>query len=164
MKHLKIVTVAFGLILSTNIFAQGGNTSSDTGTATASVIASLSLTKNYDLSFGEGIQGDASYTPSAPGRASFTATGEPNRYIDITLPADGTVIMTTGAGGTNETIAVDSFATSSYSLQLNTGGGASWQVGATRPALGASEVPGSYAATLTLESAIESAMHARLCV
>jgi len=158
-------------IMSVNIFAQGGNTANDSGTTTASVIASLNMTAVEDLEFGEGIQGDAAVTITpvngdkfgvgATG-ASFSLTGEPGRNYSVTLPADGTVTMTTGAGGANETIAVDSFTDLGESscggaiFQIcvkdgrAVGGVDSFAVGATRAALGAAQAPGSYSGTFTV--------------
>jgi len=152
MKFTKTVLMVGAFLLSVNIYAQGGNTANADGTATASVIASLSLTNSTDLIFGEGIQGDSakSLSPSADlETAEFFISGEPNRSYTVTLPADGTVIMTTGAGGTNETIAVDSFIHNSPE-SIPGSGIDGWRVGATRAALGASQVPGSYSTTFTV--------------
>jgi len=146
-----LIAIVGSFFVGSNAFGQGGNTASDTGTATASVIASLTLTNTEDLEFGEGIQGDAAYTPNTPFRAIFNVTGEPDRFFNVNLPADSTVVMTTGAGGTNETIAVDSFITGGGTQkQLGSGGIAAFLVGATRAALGASQVPGLYSATFTV--------------
>jgi len=155
-KMFVFIAMAGSFFVGSNAFAQGGNSASDTGTATASVIASLSLTNTADLAFGEGIQGDASLAVGPVTGGQFSVVGEGLRAYNITVPADGTVIMTTGAGGTNETIAVDTFsywsngASSGSSGLLNGPGLDTFGVGAVRAALGASQAPGSYTATYTV--------------
>jgi len=155
-KMFVFIAVAGCFFIGSNAFAQGGNTASDTGTATASVIASLSLTNATDLAFGEGIQGDASLAITAASGGTFTAAGEGSRFYNVTVPADSTVTMTTGAGGTNETIAVDSFnfltsgLSSTTQGQLSAGGTDTISIGATRAALGAAQVPGAYSGTYTV--------------
>lgn len=129
---------------------------STTGNAIQQVVAAISITNVSDLDFGSAPQGDA-LKVVAPGAAenaengSFTVTGEANTAYTISLPADGTVTMTTGAGGANETIAVSSFTSSPSATGLLDGtGNQSLFVGATRAALGASQAPGAYTATYTV--------------
>ena len=72
---------------------------------------------------------------------------EASTAYTITLPGDGTIIMTTGGGGANETIAVDSFVSNPAAGAnglLDGAGSAKPFVGATRAALGAGQVPGAY--------------------
>ena len=129
---------------------------STTGNAIQQVIAALSITNVSDLDFGSAAPGDA-LKVVAPGAAenaengSFTVTGQPSTAYTITLPADGTVTMITGGGGANETIAVSSFSSfPSGTGMLNGSGTQTLLVGATRAALGASQVAGSYTASYTV--------------
>ena len=158
-KKMSVVGAVLGcLFIGSNAFAQGGNTASDTGTATASVIGSLSMVNNEDMDFGEGIQGDAAKTvfPLIAGRAYFGVSGEALRFYNVTAPADGVVVMTTGGGGANETIAVDSWnfysggANSASHGQIGLGGSDQLFLGATRAALGAAQVPGAYSGDYTV--------------
>lgn len=128
------------------------------GTARQIVIAAISIVNNSDLDFGTAAQGDAQKTV-APGAAenaengSFTVSGQASTAYTITLPADGVVIMQTGGGGANETIAVDSFVSNpaaGANGMLSAGGSQALYVGATRAALGAAQVAGTYTATYSV--------------
>lgn len=132
---------------------------SDTAQAVMTVLASLSITQVSDLTFSDAEAGAAAET-IAPGsaedanNASFDVAGEPNTAYTITLPADATVTMITGGGGANETIAVNSFTSNPAAGAnglLDGSGAQALYVGATRAALGASQVAGSYAATFTVD-------------
>lgn len=127
---------------------------SATANAVCTVIAALAITKASDLDFGDGTQGDSAKTVAAGSsenseNASFDMVGEPSRSFTVTLPSDSTIEMVTGAGDTaDKKIAVDSFTSSpSGTGSLDSGGEASLYVGATRAALGASQVAGSYSGT-----------------
>ncbi len=59
--------------------------------------------------------------------------------------------MTTGAGGTNQTIAVGTFTSfPSANGTLSNSGSQTLLVGATRAALSASQTPGTYTGTYTV--------------
>lgn len=128
------------------------------GTATQVVIAALAITNVSALDFGSAAQGDVAKTV-APGSSenadngSFNVTGQANTAYTISLPADGTVTLTTGGGGANETIAVSSFTSTPAAGAnglLNGSGAQVLFVGATRAALGAAQVAGNYTATYTV--------------
>lgn len=130
---------------------------STTGTARQIVIAALTITNVSDLDFGTAAPGDVAKTV-VPGTSenadngSFTVAGQASMAYTITLPA-AAVSMTTGGGGANETISVATFA--SYPAAganglLGAGGTQLLLVGATRAALGASQVPGTYTGTYTV--------------
>ena len=159
---MKSTTKYFGLALSLSAIALMTNTSafaaSTTGNAIQVVTTAISIANVSDLDFGSAPQGDAAKTV-APGAAenatngSFTVTGTASTAYTITLPADGVVSMTTGGGGANETIAVNSFLSSpaaGANGMLSAGGTQSLFVGATRAALGASQVVGSYTGAYTV--------------
>lgn len=150
-----------GLALSTSYFKQEiAQAASDTAQALQVVQAAIGIAQVSDLDFGSAVQGDAASTV-APGaaenasNASFNVTGEPGFAYTITLPADGVVVMTTGAGvAANEQIAVNSFlsnpAAGANGL-LSAGGAQTLFVGATRAALLATQVTGSYSDTFTVD-------------
>ncbi|MGZ3770432.1 MAG: DUF4402 domain-containing protein [Bdellovibrio sp.] len=156
IKHLNLksalaVSAAVSLVAANISFA-----ASTTGNALQQVIAAIAITNTSDLDFGSAPQGDAQKLV-APGSAenaengSFAVTGQANTAYTITLPADGTVVMTTAGGGANQTIAVNSFTSfPSGTGLLNATGNQSLFVGATRAALGSSQAPGSYTATYTV--------------
>ncbi len=79
--------------------------------------------------------------------AQFTISGTPNAAFAITLPADGTVLLSDGAAAT---MALKSF-TSSPSLtgMLGGGGTASISVGATLT-VGNGQTPASYSGAFTV--------------
>ncbi len=135
------------------------NAASTTADALQIVTAAISIVKVSDLDFGTAAQGAVAKTV-APGAAedaengSFTVTGTPAAAYTITLPANSIVVMQTGAGGANETIAVDSFLSFPAAGANGVIGGAGTQlllVGATRAALGAAQVAGSYIGAFTVD-------------
>ncbi|OFZ55296.1 MAG: hypothetical protein A2428_09140 [Bdellovibrionales bacterium RIFOXYC1_FULL_54_43] len=142
------------IVVTTKVYAIG-----TTGDVNATVIAALAITNSSALDFGEGIQGDVAKVV-APGAAenasngSFAITGEPNRAYTITLPADGAVVMATAGGGVaNKEIAVDSFVSNPAAGAnglLDGSGAQDVFVGATRAALLANQVTGSYTTTYTV--------------
>lgn len=154
MKKVFATLAAIGIIFANSSAVV--QAASDTANAIQTVIAAIAIAQVSDLDFGTAPQGDAAKTV-APGtaedaeNASFAVTGEPSTSYTITLPADSTVVMTTGAGGANETIAVDSFTSFPVTTGTLDGSGAqSLFVGATRAALGASQVAGSYTGAFTV--------------
>ncbi|MFZ4404454.1 MAG: DUF4402 domain-containing protein [Pseudobdellovibrionaceae bacterium] len=130
---------------------------SATGTITQTVNAALAITNVSDLVFGSAAAGDVAKivlpgTVENATNGSFNVTGQSGQAYTITLPADGTITLTTGAGGANETIAVNSFVSfpAAGANGLITGGTQLLLVGATRAALGASQVAGSYTGTYSV--------------
>lgn len=133
-------------------------------TATAEALqiveAAIAITKNSDLDFGTGSQGDASKTvvpdsSETAENASFLVTGEANKAYTIALPADGDVIMKKdGVGGSADSeIAVnqfDSFPAAGANGVLDGSGQENLYVGATRDALLATQESGSYTDTFTV--------------
>lgn len=131
---------------------------SDTATATMNVLTAISISQVSNLVFNDAEQGATSET-IAPGssedanNASFAVSGEASTAYTITLPADATIVMQTGGGGANETIAVDSFVSNPAAGAnglLDGTGNQNLFVGATRAALGASQVAGAYTDTFTV--------------
>ena len=147
-----------GLTAGLSMVALQAHAASTTGTARQVVISALSIANVSDLDFGTAPAGDVAKTV-APGSSenadngSFTVTGQANTAYTITLPADGTVTMTTAGGGVDKTIAVDSFASfpaAGANGLLSAGGTQSLFVGATRAALSATQVAGTYTGTYTV--------------
>jgi spore coat protein U-like protein len=160
IKNFTKATAVLALALSTSYFQKEiAQAASDTAQALQVVQAAIAIAQVSDLDFGTAVQGDAASTV-APGtaenanNASFAVTGEPGLAYTITLPADGAVVMQTGGGGANETIAVNTFVSNpaaGANELLNGTGNQSLFVGATRAALGAAQVAGAYATTFTVD-------------
>lgn len=142
--------MVFALVPFTTAHAAGS--ASATGTAIQTVLTSIAITADHDLDFGSATPGDLAKTIAAgsPDAATFNVTGEMNQAYNITLPADGTVTMITNAGGSpDEQIPVNTF-TSSATGVLDATGAETLSVGATRSALSATQVTGSYTGTFTV--------------
>jgi spore coat protein U-like protein len=150
---LGLSLIGLGMSATNNAYA-----ASTTGNAIQTVIAALSIANVSDLNFGSAPAGDVAKTV-APGASedatngSFTVTGQASTAYTITLPVDGVVTMITAGGGVDKTIAVDSFlsfpAAGANGL-LSSTGSQSLFVGATRAALGATQVAGAYTGTYTV--------------
>jgi hypothetical protein len=143
-----VVTLAF----SSNALA-----ASASGTARQVVTAAISIVNVSDLDFGTAIQGAVAKVV-APGAAenaengSFTVSGQASTAYTVTLPAS--VTMTTGGGGANETILVNtftSFPAAGANGMIGVGGTQLLLVGATRDALGAAQVVGTYTGSYTVD-------------
>ncbi len=116
----------------------------------------ISINVVSNLQFGIGVQGDGSIivipsTSETADNASFAVAGHNNTAYSIVLPSSAA--LTTGAGGANETIAVNNF--SSYPAQganglLNSTGSQNLFVGATRGTLLTNQATGSYTGTFTI--------------
>ena len=154
-------TAALAIALSSSYFKHEiAQAASDTAQALQIVQAAIQIAQVSDLDFGTAVQGDAASTV-APGaaenaeNASFLVTGEPGLAYTITLPANSTIVMTTGAGlAANEQIAVNNFASNPAAGAnglIGVGGTQSLFVGATRAALLAGQVTGSYSDTFTVD-------------
>lgn len=147
------LTFLFGVSAGYSNTAQAIST---TASVTASVIAALAITKTQDLDYGEGIQGDAAkvVAPNDGTSARFAVAGEPSRTYTVTLPADGVVTLTTGDGsGADKQIALTSFASNpaaGANGSLDNTGAEVLKVGATRAALSATQVTGSYTGSFTV--------------
>lgn len=147
-------------LLSASIFHQEvAKAASDTASALMTVLTSIAIAQVSDLVFNDAEAGAIAET-IAPGaaenanNASFAVTGEPSTAYTITLPADSTVVMQTGGGGANETIAVDSFTSNPAAGAnglLDGTGAQTLYVGATRAALGGAQVAGAYTTTFTVD-------------
>jgi len=153
-KYIIASLAILGLLLaaqSKNAFA-----ASATGNATQTVTAAISIANVSDLAFGTAVQGDAAKTvvPGAAENAdngSFTVSGAPSTAYTITLPADGDVVLQTAGGGVDKDIAVTAFTSfPSATGTIGAGGTQLLLIGATRAALSATQVAGSYTDTYTV--------------
>lgn len=153
----KLVFVLFAvystLLSVSNAFAESSATGS--ADATMTVISGISILKTQDLSFTPAAPSSGAETiaPAGGTAAIFTVSGSPSANYSVTLPADGTVTMITGGGGANETIAVNTFTSTPAAGNngvIGVGGSQSLRVGATRAALGAAQVTGSYTASFNV--------------
>lgn len=137
-------------------FAQ--STDTEQTTATATIVGPLALTKVTDMDFGTiattGTAGtvvlgtDNSRTavgpslvpPAAGVAASFTVAGEANRTFTITLPANGTVSLVSGANS----MAANTFVHNAGATPTLSGAGAAaFTVGATL-SVAANQPAGTY--------------------
>lgn len=152
-----VLGLFFGL---TQFKTQVAQAASDTAQVLQVVQAAIGIAQVSDLDFGTAVQGDAAKTV-VPGaaenaeNASFNVTGEPGLAYTITLPANGTIVMTTATGLTaNEQIAVNNFVSNPAAGANGLLSGAGTQslfVGASRAALLATQVTGSYSDTFTVD-------------
>lgn len=147
MKRLFIVVAAMAMSV-------GAQAVTEQAQALIKVEAPLTITWSKDLDFGTVLQGDlaATVAPGDAEAAAFDIAGSPNTAYTITLPGNGDVVMITGGGGANETIAVDDFTSLPAATGLLDGAGTqTLTVGATHAAIGAAQVAGDYAADFTVE-------------
>lgn len=157
VKKLMVATSAITLLGTSTFIVDDARAASDSAQALAVVTAAINIAQVADLDFGSAVQGDVAATvlPGDPTAAEFSVTGQPSTAYTITLPADATVQMITGGGATaDEQINVNSFASTPAAGAnglLDGSGNQSLFVGATRDALSATQVAGSYAATFTVD-------------
>lgn len=129
---------------------------SATGTAKQKVITALSISNTSDLDFGTATPGTSAKTVAAGSsenaeNGSFAVAGQPNTTYTISLPADNSVFLTTGAGGSHQTISINSFTSSpSATGSLNGSGTQNLFVGATRSAMDVDQATGDYTGTYTV--------------
>jgi hypothetical protein len=153
----KILLFSAMLIAFTSgIFAQ--STDTEQTTATATIVGPLALTKVSDMNFGtiavtgtagtvvlgtdnsRTAVGPALVPPAAGVAASFTVSGEASRTYTITLPANGTVSLISGAN----TMAANTFVhNAGANPTLSGAGAAAFTVGATL-SVAAAQAAGSY--------------------
>lgn len=134
--------------------------------ATSAATQAQTLTNNSPLSFGSFTAGAGGSVTVAPGggrskagavilvnqgvpaaAAQFTISGTPSAMFDITLPANGTVLLSDGASGS---MAVNNFTSSpSGSGMLSGGGTQTINVGATLT-VGGAQAPGGYSGSFNV--------------
>jgi hypothetical protein len=158
MRKIVLTIIALGAVALWSFRAEVALAASATGNAVQVVVAKISILNQSDLVFGSASQGDGAKqvqpgTTENDTNGSFNVTGASNTAYTIALPADGVVTMTTGAGGADRTIAVNTFR--SFPLEganglLGPGGTQLLLVGATRAALPDTQVPGNYTGTYTV--------------
>lgn len=113
-------------------------------------IASITITKLSDLSFGESIQGDpAKIIPPTSQGASFRVTGERNRAYSILLPSNVNIRNSTG-----QELNVSSFQSNPANTStLKNNGSDTLFIGATLQSLSQSQAQGNYSGTFTVSVA-----------
>lgn len=152
---MKMNTLLTGSVLVLSLAATQAHAEIGTAEAHMKVVAGLTITNNSNLMFSEAMAGAVPEVVDADSvetdqNASFAITGEANRAITVTLPADGTVVMSNGGGSADDMIAVNSF-TSNNPTALDGSGDAELFVGATREALSATQTGGDYVATFDVD-------------
>jgi len=153
----KILTFSVMLIaFSAGVFAQ--STDTEQTIATATIVGPLTLTKVSDMDFGtiavtgtagtvvlgtdnsRTAVGPALVPPAAGVAASFTVAGEASRTFAITLPANSTVSLVSGAN----TMAANIFVhNAGANPALDIAGAAAFTVGATL-SVAANQAAGNY--------------------
>lgn len=131
--------------------AMAESTASASANALSTIYASIAIAKTRDLNFGSGAPNDGAKTVAATdatNSASFNVTAANGAAYNITLPT--TINMITGAGGANQTIAVNTFTSSPATSATGTGSAQALTVGATRAAISATQVTGSYSGAFTV--------------
>lgn len=139
------------------MFAGQANAASADANSLQKVITALTITTVSNLDFGTAVSGDGQKTVAADvaenaENASFAIAGEPLYNYAIQLPADNIVVMRKGAGGSADTeIMVNTFDSYPMGLgMLDASGASTLYVGATRNALTATQEPGDYVGTFTV--------------
>lgn len=148
----KMVFVSMVAMLS---FVGQARAATGTGQAHLRVIQALQVSTVSNLEFSEAAAGAGPEVVNAdvaetPQNANFAITGEPGRAIAVTLPPDGTVVLTSGGGGVDAEVAVNGF-TSNNPTALDAAGATNLFVGATREALSPTQASGDYAADFTVD-------------
>ena len=148
-----LATLVLLAFFSGNSFAE--NSAQTSANAIVTIRAGISIVNDSDLDFGTMTQGDAAQTVLPAAGAQFTVTGEPSPAYTITLPAKGTVIMSTGGGGSPQTeIAVDTFtSTPAVTGALSGGGTQVLGVGATTAAILGNQTTGAYTGSFNVDVA-----------
>ncbi len=126
-----------------------GNTPLDFGTVSRSSTAgtvTVPTTGDRIPDGGVGVLGSSSFSP-----APFTVTGENSSAFNVTLPANGTVVLTRVSGA--ETMAVNGF-TSNAPSSLSSSGSASFTIGATL-SVGANQMAGEYTGSFAVTVAYQ---------
>jgi len=126
-----------------------GNTPLDFGTVSRSSTAgtvTVPTTGDRTSSGGVGVMGSSSFSP-----APFTVTGENSSTFNVSLPANGTVVLTRISG--SETMAVNGF-TSNAPSSLSSSGSASFTIGATL-SVGANQIAGEYTGSFAVTVAYQ---------
>jgi len=155
MKKILLFSVML-IAFASGIFAQ--STDTEQTTATATIVGPLALTKVSDMNFGtiavtgtagtvvlgtdnsRTAVGPALVPPAAGVAASFTVSGQASRTYTITLPANGTVSLISGAN----TMAANTFVhNAGANPTLSGAGAAAFTVGATL-SVAANQAAGSY--------------------
>ena len=146
------------------LYSQTARAADVTGTATAEVLAPLAISQTTQMNFGD-VAGDSAsattvvlttagatssvdgaYTGGSPAAGAFAVTGGASLAYSITLPADGTVVLT----GPGVDMDVDGFNhDAGGSPALDGTGNDSFNVGATL-SLGAGQVAGTYNGSYTV--------------
>jgi Domain of unknown function (DUF4402) len=146
-----------------------GQSATATATASATIILPIAIAKTGDLVFGKLAVGATGGTVAvsaadavtiagtnhtitqpasdtgSPAAAAFTVTGEPNMTYAITLPADGTITLTSGGNS----MAVNGFTSSLGATGTLTGGTQALKVGATL-SVADSQASGSYTGSFSV--------------
>lgn len=162
MKITTFATTAFVALLGLGS-AGGAFAATDSANANAEIVAAITITNTADLNFGQiapsGTAGTVTISvdgvrTGSPGvtlgnqvdvsQASFDIAGAPNNLYSITLPADGTITLTSGA---SPAMAVDDFLSDPPGPGTINGGGTDLiDVGATL-SVAANQPNGSYTGT-----------------
>lgn len=156
----KINTAAMLVLLTSLLSAGIAAAATDSSTASAEIVSAIAISNTTGLNFGQiapsGVAGTVSISTAgvrtssggvtlgnqvSVSACSFDVTGAPNNTYSITLPADGTITLTSGG---SPAMAVDSFVSSPDTTgTLNGAGAQTLLVGATL-SVGVNQPNGNY--------------------
>lgn len=172
-KLLASAAVAAGLLAGGTAFAQAANTSSDSASASVTIVRPLTITKTADLAFGRIVKprtgtgtvalantgdsvaasaGAVALSGITTSRARFTVDGEGGQVVTTSIPS--TVNLTSGTNtivvdllpSFGSTVTLDNALAAAGSAALNVGGSFS---------LPAAQATGAYSGTFTVQVAYQ---------
>ncbi len=147
---IQSISTLFILSIAFHALAVGNFGDSTSGFAKQKIVQRLQIKKISDLNFGEAAPGDAAKVV-LPGisenseNASFEVSGEPFRLYQIILPANDSVKMINGSGGSHKEILIKTF--SSFPIKagiISNTGKAMIYVGAARESISSRQAVGDY--------------------
>ena len=173
MKAIKFFAIAI-LFSGVSVMASAQNTATQSATASAKIVAPITLTKTNDLRFGTIATSSASGTVSVAatvgaqasasggatmvassldetGPAVFTITGESDQTFSLNVKTDDVIKLSNGAETMDVTLNIPSFSKANNAL---TGGTKTLIIGGSL-AVGANQASGAYTKTFDVTVAYE---------
>ena len=173
MKAIKFFAIAI-LFSGVSVMASAQNTATQSATASAKIVAPITLTKTNDLRFGTIATSSASGTVSVAatvgaqatasdgatmvasslantGPAVFTITGESDQKFSLNVKTDDVITLSNGSKTMDVTLSIPGFTATANTL---TGGTRTLYIGGSL-AVGANQVSGAYSKEFDVTVAYE---------